>query len=76
MHNIAASVRENEIHKLFWDFEIQRRPVLVIISQKKKRTCRIVDFVVPADHIDKLKESEKQDKYLDLAREMKKKFGT
>ena len=35
-------------------------------SQQKKRTCRIVDFVVPADQRVKLKESEKQDKYLDL----------
>ena len=29
-------------------------------------------FAVPADHIVKLKESEKRDKYLDLARELKK----
>ena len=35
----------------------------------KKRTCRIVDFAVPADHRLKLKENEKKDKYLDLARE-------
>ena len=32
-----------------------------------------MDFVVPADHRVKLKESEKRDKYLDLAKEMKKK---
>ena len=31
-----------------------------------------MDFVVPADHRVKLKESEKKDKYLDLARELKK----
>ena len=41
-------------------------------NQQKKRTCKIVDFAVPADHTAKLKESEKKDKYLDLAREMKK----
>ena len=40
--------------------------------QEKKRTCKIVDFAVPADHRIKLKESEKRDKYLDLARELKK----
>ena len=40
-------------------------------SQQKKRTCRIVVFVVPADLKVKLKESEKRDKYLDLARELK-----
>ena len=31
-----------------------------------------MDFAVPADHRLKLKESEKKDKYLDLARELKK----
>ena len=33
------------------------------------RTCRIVDFAVSADHRVKLKENEKKDKYLDLARD-------
>ena len=37
-------------------------------DKKKKRTYRIVDFTVPADHRVKLKESENKDKYLDLAR--------
>ena len=31
-----------------------------------------MDFAVPADHRVKLKENEKMDKYLDLARELKK----
>ncbi len=31
-----------------------------------------MDFTVPADHRIKLKECEKKDKYLDLARELKK----
>ena len=48
-----------------------RRPDLIIIN-KKKRTWKIVDFAVPADHRIKLKECEKKDKYLDLARELKK----
>ena len=39
---------------------------------KKKRTCRINDFAVPADYMVKLKGSENGDKYLDLAREQKK----
>ena len=38
-------------------------------NQQKKRTLKIVDFAVPSDHRVKLKES---DKYLDLARELKK----
>ena len=49
-----------------------RRPYLVLINNNKKRNYRIVDFVVPVDHRVKLKESEKKDKYQDLARELKK----
>ena len=50
-----------------------RRPDLIIIKKKKKKkTCKIVDFAIPADHRVKLKESEKKDKYLDLAWELKK----
>ena len=80
MHN-PAPVLENATHKLLWDFNIQtdhqiqaRRPDLIIISKKKKkkRICNIVDLAVPADHRIKLKECEKRDKYLDLAREFKK----
>ena len=41
-------------------------------QREKKRNCKIVDFAVPADHRIKLKESEKNDKYLDFARELKK----
>ena len=47
-----------------------RRPDLIIID--KKRTGRIVDFDLPADHKVKLKENEKRDKYYDLARGLKK----
>ena len=77
MHN-PASVLENDSHKLLWDFNMQmdqliptRRADLIIIN-KRKRICKIVDFAVPADHRINLKESEKKDKYLDLARELKK----
>ena len=52
-----------------------RRPGLIIINKqkkKRKKICKIVDFAVPADHRIKLKECEKRDKYLDLARELKK----
>ena len=79
MHN-PAHVLENDSHKLLWDFDIQtdhlipaRRPDLIIINKKKKkRTCKIVDFAVPADHRIKQKENEKKDEYFDLARELKK----
>ena len=42
------------------------------IINKKKRTNKIVDFVVLTDHRVKLKENEKKDKYLDIVRELKK----
>ena len=76
-HNLAP-VLENITHKLLWDFDIHtdhlilaRTPDRIIIN-KKKRTCKIVDFAVLADHRIKLKECEKKDKYHDLARELKK----
>ena len=72
-----APVFKNNTRKLLWDFDIHtdhlisaRRPGLIIIYNKK-RTCKM-DFTVPADHRIKLKEYEKKDKYLDLARELKK----
>ena len=78
MHN-PAPVLENDTHKLLWNFDIQtdhlnsvRRPDLIIINKKKKKISKIVDFAVPADHRIKLKECEKSNKYLDLARELKK----
>ena len=49
-----------------------RRPDLIIINNKNKGTCKIVDFAVPADDRIKLKECEKKDKYFDLARQLKK----
>ena len=77
MHN-PAPVLENDTHKLLWDFNIQtdylisaRRPDLIIIN-KKKKICKTVNFAVPADHRIKLKECEKKDKFLNLARELKK----
>ena len=60
------------------DFDIQTdrlisawRPDLIIINIKK-RACKIVDLAVPVYHRVKLKESEKRDEYLDLAKELKK----
>ncbi len=85
MHN-PAPVVENETNKLLWDFYIHtdhlisaRIPDLIIFNKKKrefsttkKRIFQIVDFAVLGDHRIKLKEFEKKDKYLDLARELKK----
>ena len=65
MHD-PESVQENETDKLLWDFKIQtdhlttaRRSDRVIVNEKKKG-----NFVVPADHKVKVKES---DNFLDLA---------
>ena len=46
-------------------------PDLVVINKKKpQRTSRLMNFAVPADQRVKINESEKIDKYLDLAREL------
>ena len=55
---------------LSWLIRDVSRVIIIIIIIKK--ICKIVDFAVPADHIIKLKECEKRDNYIDLARELKK----
>ena len=78
MHN-PAPVLENDLHKLLWDFNIQtdhqipaRRPDLLIINKKKRESAKLSTLLFRQDHRINLKESEKKDKYLDLARELKK----
>ena len=62
---------------ILWDFNIQTDHLIrarrsdIIITDKKMRICKIVDFAVLAEHKINLKESEKKDKYVDLAREIK-----
>ena len=60
-------VLESETHKILRHFDIQtnypiqaRIPDKMLIN-KKKRTCHIVDIAATADHIVKIKESEKID---------------
>ena len=65
MHK-PETVQVNETYKILWDFLIESdqliffgTPDLTIINKKKKekkRTCRIVDLAVPADHRVKTKE--------------------
>ncbi len=62
--SICPGEERNKVH---WDFEIKtdslisvRRPDLMI-TNKKKRTYRIVDFSVSAGLRVKLKENEKRD---------------
>ena len=68
---------------ILWDFKIQtdhlilaRRPDLVIINKKRNGIYLIVDLAVPTDRRMKIKENKTRDKYLDLARELKKNYGT
>ena len=75
MLNPAPTLEKNT-HKLQRDFDIHtdhlisaRKPDLIIINKKKREFAK---FGVPADHRIKLNECEKKDKYLDLARELKK----
>ena len=67
MHN-PAPVRENDTHKPQWEIDIHtdhlilaRRLDLIIIN-KKKWICKIIDFAVPVDYRIKPKECEKKDK--------------
>ena len=79
MHN-PAPVLENNTHKLLFDFDKHTDHRILARKtrpnnkkkKKKKKNCIIVDFAVSAVHKIKLKECEKKDKYLDLARELKK----
>ena len=72
-HN-RAPVLENGSNKRLWhthgspNLGQKTRPYN---NQQKMRTWKIVDFAVLADHRMKLKECEKKDKYLDIARELK-----
>ena len=79
--NNPESVLENEMYEILWNFEIQTElliwagePDLMIVN-KKKITIQKMEFAVPVDHRIKLKESEKRDQYLGLARELKS-YGT
>ena len=69
---------DNDVSTILWDFNIQtdhviqaRRPDL-IIKDKVKNECLIVDFAIPYDSRVETKEFEKLEKYQDLARELKK----
>ena len=74
MHKLKR-VRNNEMHKILWDFKIQTDHIipvkwidLMIINKKKKekRNWRIVNFAVPDDRRVKIKENKKRKKYLHL----------
>ena len=76
MHK-SEPVIENETHSMDF-FEIQMDYLIPARDQtkwkfsKKKRTCCSTDFDVPTEYKVKIEGSEKIEKYLDLARELKK----
>ena len=72
------TVTKNDSCKLLWDFNIQtdhviqaRRPDVILIDKEKKE-CKIIDFAIPYDSRVNAKEMEKIEKYQDLAREVQK----
>ena len=69
LNNYTTSPRNNYITEP-WIVYIKYQIIIIIII-----IIIIVDFAVPADHRMKLKECEKKDKYLDLARQLKN-YGT
>ena len=44
----------------------------MVVVDKKRRTCKIIDFAVPGDTRIEEKEKEKREKYQDLRRELQK----
>ena len=74
----SESVLEKEDYKILRDFSIHTdhvieawRPDLVVVD-KKRRTCKIIDFAVPRGSRIKEKEEEKIERYKDLRRELSK----
>ena len=72
-------VLENETHKTASDFEIQTGHVILtrrsdlVLTNKKERTRRLMDFVITAVCRINIKEGGKINKYLDIVRKVKKK---
>ena len=73
---------ETDRVKILWDFNIQtdhviqhRRPDIVVVEKEAKRTW-VIDIAVAGDSRVDDKETEKIDKYQDLAREIRKLWKT
>ena len=73
----AEKVLENEQVKILWDFSVQtdklihaRRPDIIVVD-KTNSTCQLIDIAVPGDTRTYDKETEKIEKYQELAREIK-----
>ncbi|XP_072176148.1 uncharacterized protein [Diadema setosum] len=76
MHE-PQKVSENDKVKILWDFDVQtdnviqhRRPDIIVV-ERARQMCTIVDVAVPGDSRVAEKEKEKIEKYQDLARELR-----
>ena len=72
------TVVENEKSKILWDMNIQtdhvieaQRPDMVVID-KAKNHCQMIDFAVPYDSRVEQKELGREERYQDLARGLRK----
>ena len=81
-NHVAEKVSENERAKILWDFSIQtdhviqaRRPDIVV-KDKEINPIWILDIAVPGDSWTEEKEREKIEKYLELAREIRRLWRT
>ena len=71
------SVLENEDYKILWNFSIQTHVIEarwtdLVVVDKKRRACKIIDFAVPGGIRIEEKEKEKIVKYQDQGRESQK----
>ena len=81
MHS-SESVLEYKTHKIPWDLEIQtdylipaRRADLVLIN-KKKRICYLVDLAIPVDCWVRIKKSKKKKRQILEPFQKKENYGT
>ena len=67
---------KNGTYKILYDFELQIDPLIParwpVLINKRKRTCRLVNSTISADHGVNIRENEKLGKYLNFARELRK----
>ena len=67
-----------KMFKILWNFSIQTEHVIEVwrpdslVVDKKRRTCKIIDFAVPGNIRIEEKEKEKIEKHQDLRRELQK----
>ena len=65
--NKAKSILVNETQRILGDFKIQTDHLMaavridLVLINKKKRSCKLVDFAVPADHGVKEEEEEEEE---------------